>query len=76
MSGNVTLIRPSALRLLALLLGLLWVISGLAASFEVSSATTQLEGGVYRLSAQIEYRLSNVALDALQNGVPLTVAVS
>jgi hypothetical protein len=48
--------------------------SGLpGAGFEVISASTRLEGGVYRLSAQIEYRFSNPALEALQNGVPLTV---
>ncbi len=44
-----------------------------AAGFDVISATTRLEGGVYRLNAQIEYRFSEAALDALQNGVPLTI---
>lgn len=75
MSCSVTAMRLPALHLLALLLGLLWAVSGRAAGFEVSSATTRLEGGVYRLSAQIEYRFSNAALDALQNGVPLTVEI-
>jgi hypothetical protein len=75
MPCSVTLLHQPVLRLLALLIGLLWVISGRAASFEVSSAATKLDSGIYRLSAQIEYRLSNAALDALQNGVPLTVEI-
>ncbi len=62
-------------RLLALLLGLLWTIGAHAAGFEVISATTRLEAGVYRLNAQIEYRFSTAALEALQNGVPLTINV-
>ncbi|MFZ1643760.1 MAG: DUF4390 domain-containing protein [Candidatus Contendobacter sp.] len=72
-AGAVTA-RPGA-RLLALLLGLLWAIGGQAAGFEVISAATRLEGGVYRLNAQIEYRFSTAALEALQNGVPLTVDI-
>ncbi|MDS4025810.1 MAG: DUF4390 domain-containing protein [Candidatus Contendobacter sp.] len=64
-----------AARWLALLLGLLWAISGRAAGFEVLSAATRLEGGIYRLDARIEYRFSTAALEALQNGVPLTVEV-
>ena len=72
---DVTALRSPAVRLLALLLGLLWAVGGRAADFEVTGATTKLEGGVYRLSAQIEYRFSNAALDALQNGVPLTVEI-
>ncbi len=66
---------PMVRRLLALLINLLWVVNSYASGFEVISAATQLENGVYRLSAQIEYRFSNTALDALQNGVPLTVEI-
>lgn len=44
-----------------------------AAGFDIISASTRLEGDVYRLNAQIEYRFSQAALEALQNGVPLTV---
>lgn len=62
-------------RLWALLLGLLWIMSGHAAGFEVRSAATRLEAGVYRLNAQIEYRFSTAALEALQNGVPLTLNI-
>ena len=67
--------RGRAARLLALLFGLLWTLSGHAAGFEVISATTRLEAGVYRLNAQIEYRFSTAALEALQNGVPLIINI-
>lgn len=73
--GAVTIQHASAARLLALLLGLLWTMGSHAAGFEVISAATRLEGGVYRLNAHIEYRFSNAALEALQNGVPLTVEI-
>ena len=55
------------------LLALLGMRSAWAAGFEVRAASTRLEQGVYRLNASIEYRFSNAALDALRNGVPLTV---
>ena len=71
MSTSVLTARSA--RLLALLLGLLWSIGSHAAGFEVINAATRLEGGVYRLNAQIEYRFSKAALEALQNGVPLTI---
>ena len=67
--------RGCGARLVALLLGLLWTIGVHAAGFEVTSATTRLEAGVYRLNAQIEYRFSTAALEALQNGVPLTISI-
>ncbi len=73
--ARMTARSARATRLLTLLLGLLWAIGGHAAGFEVLSAATRLEGGVYRLNARIEYRLSSAALDALQNGVPLTVDI-
>jgi hypothetical protein len=41
--------------------------------FEVRSASTELENGVYLLTARIEYRLSSEARDALQAGVPLNI---
>lgn len=59
----------------ALLAGLLWIASAWAAGFEVLQASTRLEGGVYRLSARFEYHFSAPALEALQNGVPLTIKV-
>ena len=74
-AAALTVRRGRALRLWALLLGLVWTLSGHAAGFEVLSAATRLEGGVYRLDARIEYRFSAAALEALQNGVPLTVDI-
>jgi len=41
--------------------------------FEVRSASVELEGGVYLLTARVEYRLSTEARDALQAGVPLNI---
>lgn len=55
----------------------LWILLGFlpawAGGFEVIKASTRLEGGVYRLNAQVEYHFSKPALEALQNGVPLIV---
>ncbi len=65
----------TGMRWLALLATLLMASIAWAAGFDVISASTRLEGGVYRLNAQIQYRFSEAARDALQNGVPLTIAL-
>lgn len=44
-------------------------------AFVVEHATTRLDGEVYRLDATISYRFSGAVLDALENGVPLTIEV-
>lgn len=44
-------------------------------AFVVEQAGTRLENGVYRLDAWIRYRFSGAVLEALENGVPLTVEV-
>lgn len=41
--------------------------------FEVRSASTELHEGVYMLDARLQLVLSSEALDALNNGVPLTI---
>lgn len=41
--------------------------------FEVRSATTSLDNGVYRLDARLQLVLSSDALEALNSGVPLTI---
>lgn len=41
--------------------------------FEVRSASTTLENGVYRLDARLQLVLSSDALEALNAGVPLTI---
>lgn len=44
-----------------------------AEAFEVHSATTRLQDGVYQLSTRIDYQFSREVLEALDNGVPLTL---
>lgn len=57
-----------------LLLSLLLMVSGAwAAGFKVVNAATWLDQDVYRLNATIDYQLSPATLDALENGVPLTL---
>lgn len=41
--------------------------------FEVRNASAEVIDGVYYLNADIEYRLSQAAREALESGVPLTV---
>ncbi|HNP37797.1 MAG TPA: DUF4390 domain-containing protein [Woeseiaceae bacterium] len=41
--------------------------------FEVRSATTSLQNGVHLLDARLQLVLSSDALEALDNGVPLTI---
>lgn len=57
---------------LGLLVALLLVQSA-RADFTIRSVETQLQNEVYLLNANIEYSLSEAALEALQNGVPLIV---
>ena len=59
---------PLVLGLLLFLAPLAW-----ATGFTVLSAGTQLDQNVYRLDAVIDYDLSTVAKEALNNGVPLTI---
>jgi hypothetical protein len=59
-----------------LLLGvLLWLpaTSAVADEFEVTRMDCVQEGDFYLLYADIEYRLSDKALEALNNGIPLTL---
>jgi len=55
----------------------LWWLTGAslahADEFVVRSANTQLVDNVYMLNADIDYEFSETALDALSNGVPLTI---
>ena len=60
-------------RLGILLWALLWMTGAGASGFDIINVSTRLEGDVYRLNARIDYRFSGPALEALQNGVPLTV---
>jgi hypothetical protein len=46
-----------------------------AGGFRVESARTHLDGETYSLDAQVDYGFSDLALEALDNGVPLTIEV-
>jgi hypothetical protein len=62
----------------AALLAMLLVMAAVAAparDFKVEQVTTRLDDGIYVMDANIRYRFSDRALDALDNGVPLTVEV-
>ncbi len=58
-----------------LLVFLLLPVPGLAAEFEVTRLSTQLLDGSYVMDAEIDFRFSDKALEALQNGVPLTLQI-
>jgi hypothetical protein len=45
------------------------------AYFSVRDARTELKDGVYLLDANIVYRFSEAAMEALQNGVPLVLEI-
>ncbi len=57
--------------LLTALLSLLCLVAW-AAGAKVLSASTYLDNDVYRLKAQIAFKLNSTHQEALQNGVPLT----
>ncbi len=46
-----------------------------AAEFEIPELSTRLEKGSYIMSARIDYHFSDRVLEALENGVPLTLDV-
>jgi Domain of unknown function (DUF4390) len=66
--------HPGPRAALVVLLGLLC--SGLLRAqetgLEIRNASTELDAGVWYLSARIDYRLNRDTLEALQNGIPLT----
>lgn len=70
----------SARRLLPVVALLMWLCADSALAqedvtsgrFDVRSAYTQELDGVYHVSAQIDYGLTEAAIEALTNGVPLT----
>ncbi len=72
--------RSRLARLLAALsLGLLSVLASAAVGadddFSVIDLRTKLDEGRFLLSAEIDYRFSERAMEALENGVPLTIEV-
>lgn len=57
----------------ALGLGQLYAGTAQAVNFEVEEASTRLYNETYELDARIDYRFSEEVLQALNNGVPLTL---
>ena len=55
----------------------LWVVDAFAkgGKFEISNASSYLSEGVYFATARIDFRFSDEALDALENGVELTIRI-
>jgi hypothetical protein len=47
----------------------------IAGAFAVTRVATELKNGVYYLDAEVDYVFSDSALEALDNGVPLTLEV-
>ncbi|MFK8014362.1 MAG: DUF4390 domain-containing protein [Gammaproteobacteria bacterium] len=65
--------RPSLVLMLLLYGTSVWAQDDASTGrFDVRSAYTQVLDGVYHVSAQIDYGLTQPAIDALRNGVPLT----
>jgi len=60
-----------------MVLTLLWLFAASAHSdeFKITQLSTRLVEGIYLMDAEIEYRFSDKAIEALQNGVPLTLDV-
>ena len=69
---------PRRLWLTARVCGLLFVLlpaSAFGAGFSVIRADTQLRDEVYYLDAELSLRLSGAVIEALESGVPITVAL-
>jgi hypothetical protein len=66
--------HPGARAALVVLLGLLCSgpLRAQETGLEIRNAGTELDAGVWYLSARIDYRLNRDTLEALQNGIPLT----
>ena len=71
-NNNIRYPRPLAA--LVVLAGMLCaaVLHAQETGLEIRNASSRLDGGVWYLSARIDYRLNRDTLDALQNGIPLT----
>lgn len=50
-----------------------WAALAFAGEFEISNVEARLQDGTYLVDATIRYEFSDAALEALENGVPLTV---
>lgn len=68
-------IRATFGRLLAVFLLALLCQPAIAADFDVRTANIRLADGAWTLTARIDYRLTDKAIQALENGVTLTFRV-
>jgi len=75
MRPSPALERRQRLRLACLLLALLAPAGALAAEFEVTRAEIGEVNGIYMVDAEIDYAFGDEPLEALANGVPLTLSV-
>jgi len=66
--------KPASRCHLAVLAGLL-LFAAVAQAFSLSDASIRLLDGVHRMDTNIDFEFSEEALEALDNGVPLTVVV-
>ena len=66
---------PGAWRYPLCLAGALFIANASYAGFKINEARTRLVDGVYLLDAQITFNFSADSLEALENGVALTVIV-
>lgn len=57
------------------LICLAWITNASAQGFTIRSVETHLADKVYQLSAQVDYHLTPQVLEALQNGVPIVIAI-
>lgn len=64
---------PAALMCLLCLAASVTYADGDQPGFVIRTAFTELLNGVYCLNADVDLNMSNEAIDALENGVPLTV---
>lgn len=67
---------PACLKQAKLIFLLLFLHSAVYAEFTVQHAETRLEDGVYLLDASLNYNLTDTVIEALQNGVTLTLLLS
>jgi hypothetical protein len=74
-SGGCRLVLAAALLALALPTTTSAQAVGIEPGFEVLSARTRAESGVLLLDAEIHFGFSDEALEAMRNGVPLTISV-
>lgn len=68
-------VAATAIAFLTLSHAVLPATDGAVAGFRVREATTRVVDGVYLLDATIDYGFSRESLEAIENGVPVTVVV-